>query len=82
MEQELEGNVGVFGRLGWSDGHNETYCYTENDRTVQIGGLAMGDAWRRNNDRAGVVFVMNGIVTAHQQYLRWADWASCWATAG
>ncbi len=69
MEQEVWKDVGVFARLGWSDGHNETYCYTEDDRTVQIGGLAMGDAWRRSSDRAGVAFVTNGIVASHQQYL-------------
>jgi hypothetical protein len=69
MEQEIAKNVGVFARLGWSDGHNETYCYIEDDRTVQIGGLAMGDAWRRSSDRAGVAFVTNGIVASHQQYL-------------
>ena len=69
MEQEIADNVGMFARLGWSDGHNETFCYTEDDRTVQIGGLAMGDAWRRSSDRAGVAFVTNGIVASHQQYL-------------
>ncbi len=69
MEQEIRRNVGVFARLGWSDGHNETFCYTEDDRTVQIGGLAMGGVWRRNSDRAGVAFVTNGIVASHQQYL-------------
>ncbi len=69
MQQEVRKNVGVFARLGWSDGHNETYCYTEDDRTVQIGGLAMGDEWRRSGDRAGVAFVTNGIVASHQQYL-------------
>ncbi|MGD1108499.1 MAG: carbohydrate porin [Terracidiphilus sp.] len=69
MEQEVAKNVGVFARLGWSDGQNETYCYTEDDRTVQIGGLAMGDSWRRSSDRAGVAFVTNGIVASHQQYL-------------
>ena len=69
MEQKITEDVGVFARLGWSDGHNETYCYTEDDRTVQIGGLAMGDAWRRSSDRAGVAFVTNGIVASHQEYL-------------
>ncbi len=27
------------------------------------------EKWKRKNDRAGVVFVMNGIVAAHQEYL-------------
>ncbi|MGO8757204.1 MAG: carbohydrate porin [Terracidiphilus sp.] len=69
LEQEIAPQVGLFGRLGWSDGHNESFCYTEDDRTVQFGGVAMGHAWRRDSDRAGAAFVVNGIVAAHQQYL-------------
>jgi high affinity Mn2+ porin len=69
FEQEITTNVGVFGRLGWSDGHNESFAYTEDDRTVEVGGFSMGSAWHRRNDRAGVAFVANGIVAAHQQYL-------------
>jgi hypothetical protein len=69
FEQEITPHVGVFGRLGWSDGHNESFAYTEDDRTVEIGGFAMGRSWHRKNDRAGAAFVANGIVAAHQQYL-------------
>ncbi len=69
MEQEITSDLGVFGRLGWSDGHNEAFCYTEDDRTLQLGGLVKGSSWRRSSDRAGVAFVANGIVAAHQQYL-------------
>ena len=69
FEQEITPVVGVFGRLGWSDGHNESFAYTEDDRTLELGGFATGSAWHRRNDRAGVAFVANGIVAAHQQYL-------------
>jgi high affinity Mn2+ porin len=69
FEQEITSQVGVFGRLGWSDGHNESFAYTEDDRTLELGGFAKGDSWRRGNDRAGVAFVANGIVADHQQYL-------------
>jgi high affinity Mn2+ porin len=69
FEQEITSQVGVFGRLGWSDGHNESFAYTEVDRTLEFGGFAKGNWWRRHNDRAGVAFVANGIVAAHQQYL-------------
>jgi high affinity Mn2+ porin len=69
FEQEIIPQVAVFGRLGWSDGRNESFAYTEDDRTVEIGGFAKGSCWRRHNDRAGVAFVANGIVKAHQQYL-------------
>jgi high affinity Mn2+ porin len=69
FEQEITPQVGVFGRLGWSDGRNESFAYTEDDRTLQLGGFANGSSWHRHNDRAGIVFVANGIVAAHQQYL-------------
>ncbi len=69
FEQEITSDVGVFGRLGWSDGRNESFAYTEVDRSVEVGGFSKGSAWRRRNDRAGVAFVANGIVAAHQQYL-------------
>jgi high affinity Mn2+ porin len=69
FEQELPGKFGVFGRLGWSDGHNESFAYTEVDRTFVIGAFTVGERWRRPNDRAGAAFAVNGIVAAHQQYL-------------
>jgi hypothetical protein len=69
FEQELTSDVGVFGRLGWSDGRNESFAYTEVDRTLELGGFSKGRAWHRPNDRVGVAFVANGIVAAHQQYL-------------
>jgi len=69
FEQELTSQVSAFGRLGWSDGHNESFAYTEVDRTLELGVFTKTDKWKRRNDRAGVVFVMNGIVAAHQQYL-------------
>jgi hypothetical protein len=69
MEQEITNDIGVFGRLGWSDGHNEAFCYTEDDRTLQVGGLIKGGSWRRGSDRVGAAFVANGIVAEHQQYL-------------
>ncbi len=69
FEQELTSQVAVFGRLGWSDGRNESFAYTEVDRTLELGGFTKAEKWKRKNDRAGAVFVMNGIVAAHQEYL-------------
>jgi high affinity Mn2+ porin len=67
--QELTSQLGVFGRLGWGDGRNESFAYTEVDRTLELGIFTKAEKWKRRNDRAGVVFVMNGIVAAHQEYL-------------
>jgi carbohydrate-selective porin OprB len=39
------------------------------DRTFQLGVFSKGNRWKRRNDRAGLVFVANGIVKSHQQYL-------------
>jgi high affinity Mn2+ porin len=69
FEQEITPDVGVFGRLGWNDGHNESWAYTEDDRTLLLGGYLAGSRWHRRNDRAGAAFVANGISAAHQQYL-------------
>lgn len=69
LEQQITPSVGVFGRLGWSDGRNESFAYTEVDRTGEAGVFFTGGLWHRLNDRAGAVFVANGIVKAHQEYL-------------
>jgi len=69
LEQQITFNLGLFGRLGWSDGRNESFAYTEVDRTAEAGIFSTGGRWHRVNDRAGAAFVANGIVKAHQQYL-------------
>ncbi len=69
VQQEITSDLGVFGRLGWSDGRNESFAYSEDDRTIELGAVVVGNRWRRRNDRVGGVFVANGIVAAHQQYL-------------
>jgi high affinity Mn2+ porin len=69
FEQDLSSQISLFGRLGWSDGRNESFAYTEDDRTLELGGFVKGERWHRRNDRAGAVFVANEIVAAHQEYL-------------
>jgi carbohydrate-selective porin OprB len=69
LEQDLTAHFGVFSRLGWSDGRNESFAYTEDDRTGEFGDYLRGDWWRRANDRAGTVVVINGISGDHRVYL-------------
>jgi high affinity Mn2+ porin len=69
FEQPLNDWMGVFGRWGWNEGQHESYAYTEVDQTAQLGAGFNGKAWHRKWDRAGVVFVSNGISRVHQQYL-------------
>jgi high affinity Mn2+ porin len=69
FEQPLNDRLGIFGRWGWNEGRHESYAYTEVDSTVELGAGASGQRWRRTFDRAGVVFVSNGISRDHQEYL-------------
>lgn len=68
--QELAGRARAFARLGWNDGHNESFAYTEVDDTVEVGGDLLGTAWHRATDRLGLAFVTNGISGPHRDYLR------------
>jgi len=68
--QELGPSFRVFFRIGWNDGQNESFAYTEVDNTFAIGGDVRGTHWRRPDDRVGVAFVSNGISTVHADYLR------------
>jgi len=69
FEQPLNSWMGVFGRWGWDEGRHESFAYTEVDQTAQIGLGGNGKPWHRKFDRAGVVFVSNGISRDHQEYL-------------
>ena len=69
FEQELSKDIYAFGRWGWADGKKESFCYTEAESTFQLGIYSKGSQWGRTLDRAGAVFISNGISAAHQSYL-------------
>jgi high affinity Mn2+ porin len=69
FEQELTANARIFGRFGWDDGAHESFAYTEDDQTFELGGDYSGAAWGRAYDRVGLVGVSNAIKRDHQQYL-------------
>lgn len=69
VEQELTSLWRAFGRLGWNDGSNESYAYTEIDRTAAIGSDFRGTPWHRSQDKLGAAFVTNGISGDHRRYL-------------
>ncbi len=68
-EQEISDDVGLFGRLGWSDGHTESWAFTEIDRTASVGMQIKGTRWARPDDRLGVAVLFNGLSAAHRDYL-------------
>jgi high affinity Mn2+ porin len=69
LEQQLTDGVGVFSRVGWSDGRNETYAFTEIDNTASLGVSIQGDRWRRADDTLGFAAVSNGLSRQHRDYL-------------
>ena len=69
LEENFAHHIRGFARWGWNEGQHESYAYTEVDETVEVGGDLEGDSWRRKLDKAGAVFVSNGICADHQHYL-------------
>ncbi len=69
IEQELTSLWRAFGRLGWNDGTNESFAYTEIDRTALIGTDLRGKLWRRPQDKLGAAFVANALSEDHERYL-------------
>jgi high affinity Mn2+ porin len=69
VEQELAKNIGFFSRLGWSDGHNQGFVFSDVDYTATAGLSIKGAAWRRPDDTFGVAGVANGISKEHQVFL-------------
>ena len=56
-------------RLGWNDGHTETFAFTEIDRTANAGLSVKGTRWHRPNDNFGIAGLMNGLSKDHRDYL-------------
>ena len=69
MDQALTDTLGLFARVGVSDGSIEPYDFTDIDRTAQIGGSLGGKSWGRTQDRVGLALIANGISAEHRRYL-------------
>jgi hypothetical protein len=69
LEQHLTPDIGVFFRGMYADGLSEVQAYTSSDRSISLGVLAQGTAWRRPADVAGVGGAMAWISREHAQYL-------------
>jgi high affinity Mn2+ porin len=68
-DQELNNTTGLFARAGWNDGKNETWAFTEIDKTISSGVSFNGKAWKRKEDNAGIAVVVNGLSREHKTYL-------------
>ena len=68
-DQYLSKDFGVFAKASWNDGKNETWAFTEIDRSISFGGVLSGTSWNRKDDEIGLAFVGNGLSAAHRDYL-------------
>ena len=68
-EQEIAKNVGLFARVSYNDGKNETWAFTEIDHSASLGIASTGDRWQRPDDRLGAALVVNGLSPEHRAYL-------------
>ena len=63
------GETGAFLRLGWNDGRNESFAFTEVDRHLSAGVQVAGGAWGRGDDRLSLALVVHGLSSDHRDYL-------------
>lgn len=68
-DQQITGDLGVFGRLGWNDGKTESFAFTAIDRLATIGLSWKGTRWRRPKDVVGSEITISGLSAVHAQYL-------------
>ena len=69
-EQQITSSLGAFIKVGWNDGKNETWHFTEIDNSASVGISLNGKKWKRNNDTYGAAIAISGISNAHQNYLK------------
>ncbi len=70
LEQSLGTDWGLFSRASWNDGKNETWAFTEIDRSLCLGVVHKRGLLKRQSDELGFATVMNGLSTNHKQYLQ------------
>lgn len=63
------GNLHHFIRYSWSDGKNETWAFTEIDRSIATGLRIDGNLWKRKDDHIGIAIVNNALSNNHRRYL-------------
>ena len=68
-EQEIVRGLGAFARIGFNDGRNETWAFTEIDRTASVGLSLNGAAWHLPDDTLAIALVANGLSAGHRRYL-------------
>ena len=68
-EQEVVNNAGLFSRVGWNDGHNESWTFTDTNWSASLGLGVKGEAWHRPDDGFGLAGIVSGASRDNQRFL-------------
>ena len=68
-EQQIAKDVGLFARASWNDGQNQILSFTDIDRSLSGGLSIKGSYWGRPNDTIGLGGAINGLSSAHRDFL-------------
>ncbi len=68
FEQEIVRDIGFFSRLGWNNGQNEAWMFTDVDYAASLGLSINGELWHRPEDTIGLAGAFNGISKVEQEF--------------
>jgi high affinity Mn2+ porin len=69
LEQGITGDLGFFLRASLNDGSQETYEFTDMNRSVSTGFSLKGTSWQRGEDTVGVAIETSAVSRPAQSYL-------------
>lgn len=58
-----------FMKASFNDGKNETWAFTEIDKSFTIGFQWDGELWKRKSDRFAIAYINNNLSADHKSYL-------------
>lgn len=59
----------LFFKASINDGKNETWAFTEIDKSFTTGFQLDGDIWKRNQDKFAIAYINNNLSADHKSYL-------------
>lgn len=69
-DQELTKDVGVFSRIGWNDGQEVAWAYTDVNWSASLGTSIKGEKWHRPDDVFGFMGVLSGASAQQIEFLK------------
>jgi high affinity Mn2+ porin len=63
------GSIHFFVKASINDGKNESWAFTEIDKSFTTGIQLDGDLWKRKDEKIAIAYINNNLSTSHRQYL-------------